>query len=144
MKTVDYLHKYNLALFSQLQNLNKRMVFLEEKLPEFNKVKENVENHEKKMKEHKSIIDENQIKIKELENKNKNDNKSDNINKNKEVEVEINEDKIKKYLENYVIGHNNKDIDTIKHHINVINEEIKEIKIDYKNKNFELEKKFLI
>jgi len=145
MKTVDYLHKYNLALFSQLQNLNKRMVVLEEKLPEFNKVKENVENQEKKLKEHQIKIDEVQIKIKELENNNKNVIKSYNVNKNKEVEVkvkeEINEDIIKKYLENYVIGHNNKDIDTIKHHINVMNEEIKEMKMDYKNKNFELEKK---
>ena len=144
MKTIDYLHKYNLALFSQLQNFNKRMVILEEKLPEFNKMKTNIENHEKKLKEHQSIIDENQIKIKELENLNDKDIKSDNINKKKEKEKEkeINEDKIKKYLENYVIGHNNKDIDTIKHHINVINEEIKEMKIDFKNKNFELEKKF--
>ena len=145
MKTIEYLHKYNLALFSQLQNLNKRMVILEEKLPEFNKVKTNVENHEKKLKEHQSKIDEDQIKIKELEKKNKIVNKSDNINKNKEVEAEaeeeINEDKIKKYLGNYVIGNNNKDIDTIKHHINTINEELKEIKRDYKNKNFELEKR---
>ena len=145
MKTIEYLHKYNLALFSQIKNLNKRMVILEEKLPEFNKVKTNVENHEKKLKEHQSKIDEDQIKIKELEKKNKIVNKSDNINKNKEVEAEaeeeINEDKIKKYLGNYVIGNNNKDIDTIKHHINTINEELKEIKRDYKNKNFELEKR---
>ena len=139
MKTIDYLHNYNLALFSQLKNLNKRMVILEEKLPEF---KTNFENHEKKLKEHQSIIDEDQIKIKELEKLNgKNKNvKSDNINKAKE-EVEISEDKIKKYLENYVIGHNNKDIDSIKHQINAINEELKEMKIDYKNKNFEMEKK---
>ena len=139
MKTIDYLHNYNLALFSQLQNLNKRMIILEEKLPEF---KTNFENHEKKLKEHQSIIDEDQIKIKELEKLNgKNKNvKSDNINISKE-EVEISEDKIKKYLENYVIGHNNKDIDSIKHQINVINEELKEMKIDYKNKNFEMEKK---
>ena len=145
MKTIEYLHKYNLALFSQIKNLNKRMVILEEKLPEFNKLKTNVENHEKKLKEHQSKIDEDQIKIKELEKKNKIVNKSDNINKNKEVEAEaeeeINEDKIKKYLGNYVIGNNNKDIDTIKHHINTINEELKEIKRDYKNKNFELEKR---
>ena len=145
MKTIEYLHKYNLALFSQIKNLNKRMVILEEKLPEFNKVKTNVENHEKKLKEHQSKIDEDQIKIKELEKKNKIVNKSDNINKNKEVEAEaeeeINEDKIKKYLGNYVIGNNNKDIDTIKHHINTINEELKEIKRDYKNKTFELEKR---
>ena len=79
MKTIDYLHNYNLALFSQLQNLNKRMIILEEKLPEF---KTNFENHEKKLKEHQSIIDEDQIKIKELEKLNgKNKNvKSDNIN----------------------------------------------------------------
>ena len=141
MKTIDYLHKYNLALFSQLQNLNKRMNSLEGKLPEFNKVKANVENHEKKLKEHQSIIDEDHIKIKELENKNgiRSDNTKDNTNKKKEGE--INDDKIKKYLENYLIGNNNKDIDTIKHQINVINEELKEMKKDYKNKNFELEKK---
>jgi len=141
MKTIDYLHKYNLALFSQLQNLNKRMNSLEGKLPEFNKVKANVENHEKKLKEHQSQIDEDHIKIKELENKNgiRSDNTKDNTNKKKEGE--INDDKIKKYLENYLIGNNNKDIDTIKHQINVINEELKEMKKDYKNKNFELEKK---
>ena len=141
MKTIDYLHKYNLALFSQLQNLNKRMNSLEGKLPEFNKMKTNVENHEKKLKDHQSIIDEDHIKIKELENKNgiRSDNTKDNTNKKKEGE--INDDKIKKYLENYLIGNNNKDIDTIKHQINVINEELKEMKKDYKNKNFELEKK---
>lgn len=148
MKTIDYLHKYNLALFSQLQNFNKRMVFLEEKLPEFNKLKINVENQEKQLKEHQSIIEENQLKIKELENtiesledKNINKNKTESDNTNKKKEGEINEDKIKKYLENYVIGHNNKEIDTLKHHINVINEELKEMKIDYKNKDFELEKR---
>ena len=144
MKTIDYLHKYNLALFSQLQNFNKRMVILEGKLPEFNKVKINVENHEKQIKEHQSKIDEDQIRIKKLEKaiENLNDinpDKNNNINKKKEVEVI--DDKIKNYLENYVVGNNNKDIDTIKHHINVINEELKEIKKDYKNKNFELEKK---
>ena len=137
MKTIDYLHNYNLALFSQLQNLNKRMVILEEKFPEF---KTNFENHEKKLKEHQLIIDEDQIKIKELENLSSKNKNVKSVNKAKE-EVEISEDKIKKYLENYVIGHNNKDIDSIKHQINVINEELKEMKIDYKNKNFEMEKK---
>ena len=148
MKTIDYLHKYNLALFSQLQNFNKRMVILEGKLPEFNNVKTSVENHEKQLKEHQSIIDEDQTKIKELENiiENLNDKNPDkkpdkNNNIKKKKEVEFNEDIIKQYLENYVIGHNNKDIDTIKHHINVINEELKEMKTDYKKKNFELEKR---
>ena len=144
MKTIDYLHKYNLALFSQLQNFNKRMVILEGKLPEFNKMKINVENNEKKLKEFQLKIDEDQIKIKELENtiESLNDKISDkNNNINIKKEVEINEDKMKKFFENYAIGHNNKDLDTIKHHINVINEELKEMKIDYKNKNYELEKR---
>ena len=144
MKTIDYLHKYNLALFSQLQNFNKRMVILEGKLPEFNKMKINVENNEKKLKEFQLKIDEDQIKIKELENtiESLNDKISDkNNNINIKKEVEINEDKMKKFFENYSIGHNNKDLDTIKHYINIINEELKEMKIDYKNKNYELEKR---
>ena len=169
IKTIDYLHKYNLALFSQLQNFNKRMILVEEILPEFYKLKNKVENIENKTKEHETLINENKNKIKEFDenikdinkkmdknesniNKNKeliNENKenienifkNNNININNQKNLNINEEQIKKFLnENLVIG-NNKEIESIKNNINKINEVLKEIKNNNKDKKVNLEEK---
>ena len=93
IKTIDYLHKYNLALFSKLQNFNERMIKLEEIAAEFPKVKENVENLQLISQNHENLIKENQNKINQNENKIiENENKiSENESKIKENETKINE-----------------------------------------------------
>ena len=94
MKTIDYLHKYNLALFSQLQSFNTRMNAVEEIVPDVYKLKTDVENLDAKDKEHESLINENQKRINEI-NKNIKDlnDKIDineyNIKKNKESITDI-------------------------------------------------------
>ena len=170
MKTIDYLHKYNLALFSQLQDFNTRMNAVEEIVPDVYKLKTDVESLENKTKEHESLINENQSRIKELDRniKDSNDkidlneynikknkesiieiekkidnlNKSiEDINKNKPNKPDFDMDKIKKYLNENVIGTSNKDIDSIKHNINNINDKIEEVKNDISSKNANIEKK---
>ena len=171
MKTIDYLHKYNLALFSQLQDFNTRMNAVEEIVPDVYKLKTDVENLEAKDKEHESLINENQSKIKEIDKnikdlndkidineynikKNKDsiteiEKKIDKLNKyiddnnniNKSNKSDIDMDIIKKYLNENEIGTSNKDIDTIKHNINNINDKIEEVKNDISSKNANLEKK---
>ena len=170
MKTIDYLHKYNLALFSQLQSFNTRMNAVEEIVPDVYKLKTDVENLEAKDKEHESLINENQSRIKEIDKKIKDLNdkidineynikknkdsiteiekKLDGINKsiddnknNQSNKSDIDTDKIKKFLNENVIGTSNKDIDTIKHNINNINDKIEEVKKDISSKNANIEKK---
>ena len=63
IKTIDYLHKYNLALFSKLQNFNERMTKFEEVAEEFQKVKEITQELQLNSKEHDTLIQENQKKI---------------------------------------------------------------------------------
>jgi len=170
MKTIDYLHKYNLALFSQLQSFNTRMNAVEEILPDVYKLKTDVENLEAKDKEHESLINENQKRINEI-NKNIKDlndkidineynikknkesitdieKKIDDINKsinennnNKSNKSDIDMDKIKKYINENAIGSSSKDMDTIKHNINNINDKIEEVKNDISSKNANIEKK---
>ena len=69
IKTIDYLHKYNLALFSKLQNFNERMINFEKIAAEFPKVKEEIQNLQLYSKEHEKLIKENEKKIGENENK---------------------------------------------------------------------------
>ena len=69
IKTIDYLHKYNLALFSKLQNFNQRMINFEKIAAEFPKVKEEIQNLQLYSKEHEKLIKENEKKIGENENK---------------------------------------------------------------------------
>ena len=69
IKTIDYLHKYNLALFSKLQNFNERMLKFEEIATEFPKVKEEIQNLKLYSKEHENLIKENQDKINANNNK---------------------------------------------------------------------------
>jgi len=170
MKTIDYLHKYNLALFSQLQSFNTRMNAVEEIVPDVYKLKTDVENLETKSKEHETLINDNQNRIKELDKNIKDSNdkidineynikknkdaiteiekKIENINKfidnnnnNKSNKSDMDMEKIKKYLNENAIGSSSKDIDTIKHNINSINDKIEEVKKDINNKNSNLEKK---
>ena len=87
IKTIDYLHKYNLALFSKLQNFNERMIKFEEISAEFPKLKEIVENLQLYSKEHEGLIKENRNKINENENK---------INELSE-QIELNKNNITKF-----------------------------------------------
>ena len=63
IKTIDYLHKYNLALFSKLQNFNERMINFEKIAAEFPKVKEEIQNLQLYSKEHEKLIKENKKKL---------------------------------------------------------------------------------
>ena len=69
IKTIDYLHKYNLALFSKLQNFNQRMINFEKIAAEFPKVKEEIQNLQLYSKEHENLIKENEKKIEANNNK---------------------------------------------------------------------------
>ena len=97
IKTIDYLHKYNLALFSKLQNFNERMIKFEEIATEFPKVKEEIQNLQLYSKEHENLIKENQNKINE--NGNKIDELSKKIEKNKN-NININEELINENKQN--------------------------------------------
>ena len=91
IKTIDYLHKYNLALFSKLQNFNERMLKFEEIANEFPKIKEEIQNLKLYSKEHENLIKENQNKINV--NNNKINDLSKKIEKNK-INIEANEEMI--------------------------------------------------
>lgn len=98
IKTIDYLHKYNLALFSKLQNFNERMIKFEEIARKFPKVQEDILNLQLYSKENENMIKENQSKINENENKIKDlskkiDKNVININKNEEA-INNNKEKI--------------------------------------------------
>ena len=126
IKTIDYLHKYNLALFSKLQNFNERMIKFEEISAEFPKLKEIVENLQLYSKEHEGLIKENRNKINENENK---------INELSE-QIELNKNNITKNKE--LINNNNKNIEIL---LNDKKEEIKEEKVSDENLKKEEEKK---
>ena len=98
IKTIDYLHKYNLALFSKLQNFNERMIKVEEIAVQFPKVQEEIQNlqlysreQEKMIKENQSKINDNDTKINDLSKKI--DKNKININKNEEL-INNNKEKI--------------------------------------------------
>ena len=91
IKTIDYLHKYNLALFSKLQNFNERMIKFEEIATQFPKVQEEIQNLQLYSKEHYNAIKENQNKI--IENDNKINDLSKRIDKNK-ININKNEESI--------------------------------------------------
>ena len=101
IKTIDYLHKYNLALFSKLQNFNERMIKFEEIATEFPKVKEEIQNLQLYSKEHENLIKENQNKI------NENGNKIDELSK------KIDKNKINIYNNEELINENKKNIDIL-------------------------------
>ena len=158
IKTIDYLHKYNLALFSKMQNLNERMIKIEEINP---KIQEEIKNlqkdfqnssnkHENKINDLSKEIEKSNIKInenKKLIGNNKENidklfkeineikNKPDNKNKkeNKE-EGKINFDEIKKFLsENAIKGNNDKKLELINHKVNELSEKINTIQINSEN-----------
>ena len=139
IKTIDYLHKYNLALFSKLQNFNKRMIKFEEISAEFPKLKEIVENLQLYSKEHEGLIKENKNKINENENKiNENETKiKKNENKINELseQIQLNKNNITKNKE--LINNNNKNIEIL---LNDKKEEIKEEKVSDENLKKEGEK----
>ena len=98
IKTIDYLHKYNLALFSKLQNFNERMIKVEEIAVQFPKVQEEIQNlqlysreQEKMIKENQSKINDNDTKINDLSKKI--DKNKISINKNEEL-INNNKEKI--------------------------------------------------
>ena len=140
IKTIDYLHKYNLALFSKLQNFNERMIKFEEISAEFPKLKEIVENLQLYSKEHEGLIKENRNKINENENKinenethiKKNENKINELSE----QIELNKNNITKNKE--LINNNNKNIEIL---LNDKKEEIKEEKVSDENLKKEEEKK---
>ena len=98
IKTIDYLHKYNLALFSKLQNFNERMIKVEEIAVQFPKVQEEIQNLQLYSREQEKMIKENQSKINDNDNKindlsKKIDKNKININKNEEL-INNNKEKI--------------------------------------------------
>ena len=101
IKTIDYLHKYNLALFSKLQNFNERMIKFEEVAAEFQKVKEETQNLQLNSKEHDTLIKECQNKI------------VDNENKIKELSKKIDKNEIDISNNNDLITTNKKNIDIL-------------------------------
>ena len=101
IKTIDYLHKYNLALFSKLQNFNERMIKFEEVATEFQKVKEDTLNLQLYSKEHETLIKECQNKI------------VDNENKIKELSKKIDKNEIDISNNNDLITTNKKNIDIL-------------------------------
>ena len=101
IKTIDYLHKYNLALFSKLQNFNERMIKFEEVAAEFQKVKEETQNLQLSSKEHDTLIKECQNKI------------VDNENKIKELSKKVDKNEIDISNNNDLITTNKKNIDIL-------------------------------
>ena len=101
IKTIDYLHKYNLALFSKLQNFNERMLKFEEVAAEFQKVKEETQSLQLNSKEHDTLIKECQNKI------------VDNENKIKELSKKIDKNEIDISNNNDLITTNKKNIDIL-------------------------------
>ena len=101
IKTIDYLHKYNLALFSKLQNFNERMIKFEEVAAEFQKVKEETQNLQLNSKEHDTLIKECQNKI------------VDNENKIKELSKKVDKNEIDISNNNDLITTNKKNIDIL-------------------------------
>ena len=96
IKTIDYLHKYNLALFSKLQNLNERMAKFESETSE-------------ELKKVKTVTDENKSKIEEVGGKIK---QANNDKEDLKKDIIKNEEKIDMILtyendNNYINNNNN-------------------------------------
>ena len=125
IKTIDYLHKYNLALFSKLQNFNERMVNFETIAAEFPKVKEDIQNLQLYSKEHENLIKENEKKIGENDNKindlsKKIDQNKTNISKNEES-IEKNKKNIEILLKDKSDRENMENLENIENTENIEN-----------------------
>ena len=108
VKTIDYLHKYNLALFSKIQNLNERMIKCEELAVEFPNLKKLTEDNQSKLNETENKIKETENKINEAQNK---INETDNKIKELTEKTEANKTNIEKNTE--LITNNKKNIEFI-------------------------------
>lgn len=155
IKTIDYLHNYNLALFSKLQNLNERMAKFEaETSEEISKVKSVTDENKSKIEEVNGKLNETNNDIEELKkNMSKNeekidlmltyekDNKNKNTNANEEQgdndnsdNVKISEKVIQKLLsENAFKRSDDNEIDLLKYNVSKINDKIKEIETNITN-----------
>ena len=157
IKTIDYLHKYNLALFSKLQNLNERMAkFESETSEELKKVKTITEENKSKIDEVGGKLNEANNDIERLkkdiikneekidliltyENNNKNNNENENENEEQENNANSDNDKInknnfQKFLsENAFKKSDDNDIDLLKYNVSKINDKIKEIETNINN-----------
>ena len=108
VKTIDYLHKYNLALFSKIQNLNERMIKCEELAVEFPNLKKLTEDNQSKLNETENKLKETENKINEAQNK---INETDNKIKELTEKTETNKSNIEKNTE--LITNNKKNIEFI-------------------------------
>ena len=154
IKTIDYLHKYNLALFSKLQNLNERMAkFESETSEELKKVKTITEENKSKIDEVGGKLNEANNDIEDLKkdiikNEEKIDliltyenNKNNNENENEEQENnansdndKINKNNFQKFLsENALKKSDDNEIDLLKYNVSKINDKIKEIETNINN-----------
>ena len=154
IKTIDYLHKYNLALFSKLQNLNERMAkFESETSEELKKVKTITEENKSKIDEVGGKLNEANNDIEDLKKDIiKNEEKIDliltyennkNINENENEEQEnnansdndkINKNNFQKFLsENALKKSDDNEIDLLTYNVSKINDKIKEIETNINN-----------
>ena len=108
VKTIDYLHKYNLALFSKIQNLNERMIKCEELAVEFPNLKKLTEDNQSKLNETENKLKETENKMNEAQNK---INETDNKIKELTEKTEANKSNIEKNTE--LITNNKKNIEFI-------------------------------
>ena len=156
IKTIDYLHKYNLALFSKLQNLNERMAkFESETSEELKKVKTITEENKSKIDEVGGKLNEANNDIEDLKKdiikneekidliltyeNNKNNNENENENEEQENNANSDNDKInknnfQKFLsENAFKKSDDNEIDLLKYNVSKINDKIKEIETNINN-----------
>ena len=156
IKTIDYLHKYNLALFSKLQNLNERMAkFESETSEELKKVKTITEENKSKIDEVGGKLNEANNDIEDLKKdiikneekidliltyeNNKNINENENENEEQENNANSDNDKInknnfQKFLsENALKKSDDNEIDLLKYNVSKINDKIKEIETNINN-----------
>ena len=156
IKTIDYLHKYNLALFSKLQNLNERMAkFESETSEELKKVKTITEENKSKIDEVGGKLNEANNDIEDLKKdiikneekidliltyeNNKNNNENENENEEQENNANSDNDKInknnfQKFLsENALKKSDDNEIDLLKYNVSKINDKIKEIETNINN-----------
>ena len=156
IKTIDYLHKYNLALFSKLQNLNERMAkFESETSEELKKVKTITEENKSKIDEVGGKLNEANNDIEDLKKdiikneekidliltyeNNKNINENENENEEQENNANSDNDKInknnfQKFLsENAFKKSDDNEIDLLKYNVSKINDKIKEIETNINN-----------
>ena len=152
IKTIDYLHKYNLALFSKLQNLNERMAkFESETSEELKKVKTITEENKSKIDEVGGKLNEANNDIEDLKkdiikneekigliltyenNKNINENEEQENNANSDND-KINKNNFQKFLsENAFKKSDDNEIDLLKYNVSKINDKIKEIETNINN-----------